>query len=330
MPKPVAISIVVPVFNEEESLPVLHAEISAALATMGEAGRDSEVIYIDDRSTDASLARLLELHERDPRVCVVRFRRNYGQTAALAAGFDVARGRVIVTLDGDLQNDPADIPDLVRELERGYDIVAGWRKKRNDGFVLRRLPSLLANRLIAWVTGVPIHDTGCTLKAFRRELIKSMAIYAEQHRFLPVLSAGSGARISERVVNHRPRRFGQSKYGIGRATRVVLDLMAIKFVSQFSQRPIQYFGTISLLTLASGLLFALVALVSLDFGKDPDAGDGQLFNFGEWEMAVVTILCLLFSAFVYFALLGLLGELAVKASGMHRRSTLDRILNELH
>jgi glycosyltransferase involved in cell wall biosynthesis len=318
MSQPVALSIVVPVFNEEDNLPILHAEIAQALDQMSAEWRNSEIIYVDDRSTDGSLARLLELHERDPRVCVVRFRRNYGQTAALAAGFDVAKGRVIVTLDGDLQNDPADIPALVRELERGYDIVAGWRKKRHDGFVLRRLPSIIANRLITLVTGVPIHDTGCTLKAFRRELVKSMVIYAEQHRFLPVLSAGSGARISELVVNHRPRLHGKSKYGIGRATRVVLDLMAVKFVTQFSQRPIHYFGIISLLTLACGLLFAAVALVSFDM------------NFGEWEMAVVTILSLMFSAVVYFALLGLLGELAVTASGMHRRSTLDRILHELH
>jgi hypothetical protein len=235
---------------------------------------------------------------------------------------------VIVTLDGDLQNDPADIPALVRELERGYDIVAGWRKKRLVGLVLRRLPSLVANRMIAVVTGVPIHDTGCTLKAFRRELVKSMAIYAEQHRFLPVLSAGSGARISELVVNHRPRRFGRSKYGLGRAARVVLDLTAIKFVAQFSQRPIQYFGTLALLALAAGFVFAAVALLSLDFGGPPTPGD--TLAFGDWEMAVVTILCLVFSAVVYFALLGLLGELAVKASGMHRRSTLDRILSELH
>jgi glycosyltransferase involved in cell wall biosynthesis len=329
MPSPIAISIVIPVFNEQDSLPVLYQEIALALAEMGDEGRRAEIIFVDDRSTDHSLERLLELHARDPRVCVVHFRRNYGQTAALAAGFDVAKGRVIVTLDADLQNDPADIPRLVRELERGYDIVAGWRKKRLDGFVLRRLPSLLANRLIAVVTGVPIHDTGCTLKAFRRELVKSMAIYAEQHRFLPVLSAGSGARISELVVNHRPRRYGHSKYGLGRAARVVLDLTAVKFVSQFSQRPIQYFGTLALLALVGGCVFAGVALVSLDFGGEPP-GKGHPRAFGEWEMAVVTILCLVFSAVVYFALLGLLGELAVKASGMHRRSTLDRILNELH
>jgi glycosyltransferase involved in cell wall biosynthesis len=322
----VAISVVVPIFNEEESLPILFQEIVAALDRLGPEGQRSEIIFVDDRSTDRSLDVLLELHARDPRVCIVRFRRNYGQTAGLAAGFDVARGRVIVTLDGDLQNDPADIPRLVAELDKGYDIVAGWRKQRHDGFILRRLPSLLANRLIAWVTDVPIHDTGCTLKAFRRELVKSMAIYAEQHRFLPLLSAGSGARISELVVNHRPRVYGHSKYGIGRAFRVVLDLMAIKFVSQFSHRPIQYFGMLALLTLASGFLFALIALIPLV----PGGGDVGNVAFDEWEAAIVTILCLIFSAFVYFALLGLLGELAVKASGMHRRSTLDRILNEMH
>jgi glycosyltransferase involved in cell wall biosynthesis len=326
MSSPVALSIVVPIFNEEESLPVLYEEIAAALERLGRDGRRSEIIFVDDRSTDRSLAVLLELHARDPRVCIVRFRRNYGQTAGLAAGFDVARGRVVVTLDGDLQNDPADIPRMVEKLREGFDIVAGWRKKRHDGFILRRLPSLIANRLIAWVTDVPIHDTGCTLKAFRRELVKSMAIYAEQHRFLPLLSAGSGARITELVVNHRPRVYGHSKYGIGRAFRVVLDLLAIKFVSQFSHRPIQYFGMISLLTGVAGLLFALIALIPLVPGS---ADTGQV-AFDDWEMAVVTILCLIFSAFVYFALLGLLGELAVKASGMHRRSTLDRILNEMH
>jgi len=286
-----------------------------------------ELIVVDDGSRDGT-GRALQEHAAivGPHIRVLRLLRNFRQTAAMQAGIDAARGDVIVTMDGDLQNDPADIPRLVQKLAEGYDIVAGWRKKRNDGFILRRLPSLIANRLIAWVTDVPIHDTGCTLKAFRRELVKSMAIYAEQHRFLPLLSAGSGARIAELVVNHRPRVFGHSKYGIGRATRVVLDLMAIKFVSQFSHRPIQYFGMLSLMTLAGGFLFALIALIPLA------PGPGQLSHaaFTEWEMAVVTILCLIGSAFVYFALLGLLGELAVKASGMHRRSTLDRILNEMH
>src|SRR5262245_22007848 len=271
---PIEISIVVPVFNEEESVQVLHGEISSALEALGTRGKSAEIVFVDDCSTDRSLARMLEVRRGDPRVRIVKFRRNFGQTAALAAGFAVARGRVVVTLDGDLPNDPADIPQLVAELDKGHDIVAGWRKKRYDGFVLRRLPSLAANRLIAMATGIPIHDTGCTLKAFRRELVKSMAIYAEQHRFLPVLSAGSGARISELVVNHRPRRFGRSKYGLGRAARVVLDLTAIKFVAQFSQRPIQYFGTLALLALVGGCLFAVVALLSLGFGSDaPDHGN---------------------------------------------------------
>ena len=327
MRKDPEISVVVPVHNEEENLAILQAEIARSL---GAVGRRYEVVYVDDRSSDRSLAVLLELQRQDARVRVVGLRGRSGQTAAMAAGFDHSRGEIVVTLDGDLQNDPADIPLLLEALERGADVAAGWRKDRRDGFVLRRLPSLVAKRVIALVSGVPVHDTGCTLKAFRREVVERLPIYAEQHRFLPVLSAGSGARISELVVNHRPRLFGQSKYGIGRATRVVLDLMAIKFVSQFSQRPIQYFGTISLVTLACGLLFGIVALFSLDFRGEPDPITGGVRVFGEWEMAVVTILCLVFSAFVYFALLGLLGELAVKASGMHRRSTLDRILNELH
>ena len=269
---------------------------------------------------------MLLLQRSDRRVRVVKFRRNFGQTAALAAGFDESRGRVVVTLDGDLQNDPADIPRLVQEIDRGYDVVAGWRKQRHDGFILRRLPSLLANRLIAGVTGVLIHDTGCTLKAFRAEVIKTMTIYAEQHRFLPVLSAGSGARVSELVVNHRPRLYGESKYGIGRAFRVLIDLLVIKYIAQFSHRPIQYFGMIALATMAFGILFGAVALISLS-SSGPDPGTAEL---NDWERAISTILLVVFSCVVYFTFLGLLAELAVKASGMHRRTTLDRILNELH
>ncbi|HED65163.1 MAG TPA: glycosyltransferase, partial [Planctomycetes bacterium] len=231
------LSIVIPIFNEEESLPVLHDEIEAALASLGEVGERAEVIYVNDCSTDGSLAVMRRLQQRDRRVRIVQFRRNFGQTAALAAGFDESRGGVVVTMDGDLQNDPADIPMIVAKLEEGFDVVAGWRRRRHDGFILRRLPSLLANRLIGLVTGVRIHDTGCTLKAFRSAVIKSMVIYAEQHRFLPVLSTGSGARVTEVVVNHRPRLYGKSKYGLGRAFRVLIDLIVIKFISQFSQRP---------------------------------------------------------------------------------------------
>ncbi|MEX1023547.1 MAG: glycosyltransferase family 2 protein [Planctomycetota bacterium] len=321
----IEVSVVVPVFNEEESLPILHAEIRKALDGMGLGPDRSEVLYVDDRSEDKSLAVMLELRRRDARVRVVRFRRNFGQTAGLAAGFDEARGRVVVTLDGDLQNDPADIPRMVAMLDSGYDVVAGWRKERHDGFVLRRLPSIIANRMISIFTGVRIHDTGCTLKAFRRELIKSMSIYAEQHRFLPVLSAASGARVAEVVVNHRARRFGHSKYGIGRATRVLLDLLTVKLISQFSHRPLHYFGMLSLAALGLAFVFGIVGLFSIGDGLPEGA-----WTFNDWEMAVSTILMLMISLFVYFALLGLLGELAVKASGMHRRSILDRILNELH
>ncbi|MCZ6598578.1 MAG: glycosyltransferase family 2 protein [Planctomycetota bacterium] len=328
MVRQVEISVVVPVFNEEKSLPILHEELDRALRSMGDP--PAEIVYVDDCSTDASLHAMLELRRRDPRVKVVKFRRNFGQTAALAAGFDVSRGRIVITIDGDLQNDPADIPRLVEEIENGYDIVAGWRRKRHDALILRRLPSLVANRLIAFVTGVPIHDTGCTLKAFRRELVKSMAIYAEQHRFLPVLSAGSGARVTEVVVNHRPRRFGESKYGIGRATRVLLDLLSVKMISQFSQRPLHYFGLLSLGALSVATVFAVVSLFS--FGRaSSDGTSGLSFLYvGDWEMMILTVVMIVLMMFVYFVLLGLLGELVIKASGMHRRSTLDRIMSELH
>jgi len=333
MPNVTELSVVVPIYDEEESLPVLYAEIAAVLDGMGLHGSRSEIILVDDSSQDASLHTMLELRAKDPRVRVVKFRRNFGQTAAMAAGFDIASGRIVATMDGDLQNDPADIPRMMEELNRGFDVVAGWRRKRHDAFILRRLPSILANRLIARFTGVSIHDTGCTLKLFRRELVKSMDIYAEQHRFLPVLSAGSGARVTELVVNHRARRFGVSKYGIGRATRVLLDLLVIKMIAQFSHRPLQYFGTLSLASFVMGIVFGFAGLFGLSLGGSGGApvveGDSALV-LNDWEMAIFTILLLFFALFVYFGLLGLLGELAVKASGMHRRSTLDRILNELH
>ena len=320
--KPIRLSIVVPIYNEEDSIPVLYEEIRTTLDQMG-LQEGAEIVLVDDCSRDTSLHQMLRIQRQDPRLRVVKFRRNFGQTAALAAGFDVSRGEVVVTLDGDLQNDPADIPRFVEEIDNGFDIVAGWRKKRHDD-VIRRLPSWVANRLIALVTGVRIHDNGCTLKAFRRELVKGMSIYAEQHRFLPVLSAARGARIAELVANHRPRRFGSSKYGLSRATRVLLDLVTIKFISQFSHRPMQYFGLVSLGALFLGTLFGGIGLLSME-----TVGDGPIV-FNEWEMVIVTVLAVLFSAFVYFAMLGLLAELAVKASGMHSRSTLDQILNELH
>lgn len=325
MQSQIDVSVVVPVYNEDESLEILHREIATSLN-----GTDKswEVIYVDDCSRDRSLDVLLELRRADDHIRIVKFRKNFGQTAAMAAGFDVARGDAVVTMDGDLQNDPADIPSMLEQLDGGFDIVAGWRKNRRDNFV-RKLPSRIANRLIAFVTGVTIHDTGCTLKVFRGMLVKNLPIYAEQHRFLPVMSAGSGAKIAEVVVNHRARQFGESKYGLGRATRVLLDLLSVKLISQFSQKPLHYFGLLCLSFLAFGSFFALVGLASVDSHQGlMDGAVDSAVRLNNWELIVVAIFMLLVTLTVFYALLGLLAELAVKASGMHRSGVLSRILSE--
>lgn len=305
MPRSPHITVVVPVFNEAESLPTLQGEIAAALAPLA---RPFEVVYVDDRSTDGSLAVLRELQRNDARIRVIGLRARAGQTAAMAAGFDHARGDVVVTLDGDLQNDPADIPRLLDALESGADVVAGWRRDRRDGFVLRRVPSLFANRLIALVSGVAVHDTGCTLKAFRRDVVERLPIYAEQHRFLPVLSAGSGARVVEVVVNHRPRRFGKSKYGLGRALRVLVDLLAVQMIASFSQRPLSYFA----------LLIAPFAVLLLGLLASAAANAQRITIDKSWGNVALLTTMLVLMLCVFFLMLGLLAELAVKASGMHR------------
>ena len=301
-----AISVVVPVYNEEESLPELHAQI---VQHVGGMGREWEVVYVDDRSTDGSYDVLLGLRQGDPHVRIVRFRRNFGQTPAMAAGFEHSRGSVVVTMDADLQNDPADVPRLVHELEEGRDIVVGWRRDRQDGFLLRRLPSVLANYLIARVTGARVHDTGCTLKTFRRELITNLPIYAEQHRFLPVLAMASGARISELVVNHRPRVYGVSKYGITRAVRVMLDLLAVKMIASFTRSPLSYFA----------LLAAPFALATLGFILSVVWNPEAVSFDNAWGQASLLTFILLSMACAYFLLLGLLAELIVKVSGVHGR-----------
>jgi glycosyltransferase involved in cell wall biosynthesis len=243
------LSVVVPIYNEEGSVGPLCEAIRAALDP---AAASYEVVLVDDGSTDATLERLRREREADPRVRVVALSRNSGQTAAMAAGFRHARGRVIVSMDGDLQNDPADIPLLVRKLEEGCDVVCGWRKDRQDTFVSRTLPSKIANRLIAWMTGIPIHDNGCSLKAYRAEVIRSLNLYSEMHRFLPALSAMTGARIAEVVVRHHPRVHGRSKYGISRTFKVLGDMIVIKMVTQFASRPGRWFGLLSLPWLVLG------------------------------------------------------------------------------
>jgi len=235
------LSVVIPVRNEAPGLTQLCQEIAR---TLSDWGRPYEVIFIDDGSTDATFDILKTLQAQNPRLRVVRFRRDFGQTAAFAAGFAYARGRIIVTADGDLQNDPRDIPALIDALEQGADIVCGWRKDRHDPFLSRRLPSIIANRLISWSTGVRLHDYGCSLKAFRAEVVKPLKLYGEMHRFLPAIASEQGVRIEERPVRHRPRKYGESKYGISRTLRVILDLLTVKFLLSYSTRPLQIFGLV--------------------------------------------------------------------------------------
>jgi glycosyltransferase involved in cell wall biosynthesis len=236
------ISVVIPVYNEEPNLAVLHRELTDTLCRWG---RSYEILLVDDGSRDRSFEILAGIQRADPRVRVIQFRRNFGQTAAFAAGFAHARGRLIVTSDGDLQNDPADIPRLVERLERdGADIVCGWRRERKDAWLNRRLPSQIANKLISWATGVRLNDYGCSLKVFRAEVVKPLRLYGELHRFLPALASEMGVVIAEEPVNHRARVHGRSKYGISRTVRVVLDLITVKFLLSYSTRPLQMFGLI--------------------------------------------------------------------------------------
>ncbi len=238
------ISVVVPMRNESPNVGELYGQLTAALAAFG---RPYEIVVIDDGSTDDTFAQLATIQAKDSRVRVIRFRRNFGQTAAFAAGFAYARGRYIVTSDGDLQNDPKDIPAMVEMLERdSLDIVCGWRKDRKDAFLNRRLPSMIANKIISVTTGVKLNDYGCSLKVFRAEVVKPMKLYGEMHRFLPAIASEFGVSIGEMVVNHRARVHGKSNYGISRTVRVVLDLLTVKFLSSYSTRPLQMFGGIGI------------------------------------------------------------------------------------
>lgn len=310
------ISVVVPVLDEVLNLPLLHAEIEEHMTGMG---RPWEVIYTDDASTDGSREVLRGLQERDPsHVRLIFFRRNFGQTSAMAAGFDLSRGEIVVTMDADLQNDPADVPRLVAELEQGFDLVVGWRRDRKDAMMLRRAPSILANILIRRVSGAGIHDTGCTLKAFRRKLVERMPIYAEQHRFLPALALGSGARIGELVVNHRPRIHGTSKYGIGRAARVLSDLLSVQLVGSFVRSPLIYFALCTLPFVLATLLFATMI-----------AWDNQPVSFSnQWGQGALMIMSLFVMTIVDFLLLGLLAELIVRASDIFGKGTLAPLVEE--
>jgi glycosyltransferase involved in cell wall biosynthesis len=247
-------SVVVPVFDEQENIPPLYVKITEVMDALNE---PYEIVFVDDGSHDQSFKVLSEIYESDRRVHVIRLRRNFGQTPALKAGFDFARGEVVITLDADLQNDPEDITRLLAKLDEGYDIVSGWRKDRKDPWLTRRLPSRLANWIMARLTRIPLHDFGATLKAYRRDVIQDLPLYGELHRFIPALASWSGARITELVIRHHPRGTGKSKYGLSRTIRVVLDFVGVKFLLDYSTKPLQLFGLFGLLCSAIGGVIGL-------------------------------------------------------------------------
>lgn len=292
-----SISVVIPVYNEEENIPVLHEKLSSVLDRLG---YEYEIIYVDDGSFDRTLEILESLQKKDRHVVVLSLRRNFGQTAAFAAGFDFARGDVIITMDADLQNDPEDIPKLL-ELIKEYDLVSGWRKERKDPFFSRRLPSMIANWLISKVTGVRLHDYGCSLKAYRKDIVKNLRLYGEMHRFIPAVASWYGVRVAEIPVKHHPRFKGRSKYGISRTFKVLLDLVTVKFLQSFSTKPIQFFGSMGLLSSFLGFLI-LLYLAALKLLKGISIGGRPLLILG----------VLLVVVGVQFIGMGLLGEMLVR------------------
>jgi glycosyltransferase involved in cell wall biosynthesis len=292
------ISIVIPLYNESESIDRLYEELTAAMESTH---REYEIVLVDDGSTDGSFDRLRRLCERDERLRVIRLRRNFGQTAAFAAGFDAAEGDPIVTMDADLQNDPADIPGMLAKAEEGYDVVSGWRTDRKDA-LRRRVPSMVANRLISGVTGVPLHDYGCSLKVYRRDVIKNIRLYGEMHRFIPAVASWMGVSVAEMPVNHRARAFGRSKYGtVTRTVKVFLDLLTVRFLLSYATRPIHVFGGLGMLAACVGVaLGAYLAYVKLFLRED--IGNRPL----------LTLAVLLTIVGVQMISMGLLSELVVR------------------
>jgi len=292
------LSIVIPVFNERESLEELFQELKGVLNALG---RSYEIIFVDDGSTDGSTEMLKGLAQEDRHTRAVLLRRNFGQSAAMSAGFDLAQGRIFITLDADLQNDPGDIPKLLAKMDEGYDVASGWRKQRRDPLFTRRIPSFFANMLISKITSVHLHDYGCTLKAYRREVLKDVRLYGEMHRFLPALASWLGVKVTEVEVNHRPRRFGESKYGLGRTHRVILDLINLKFLLSYSTRPIRIFGGIGMVSLLGGIVSgASVVWMKLSGGKDMTGN----------PLLLLTVLFILIG--IQFITMGLLGEILIR------------------
>jgi len=292
------ISVIVPLLNEEKNVEVLYQEL---IDQLRELGQEFEIIFVDDGSTDRTFEILSKIQKDDSRVKVISFRKNFGQTAALSAGFDHARGDIIVTLDADLQNDPQDIPKLLEKLNEGYDLVNGWRFDRKDPFLTRRLPSIIANKVISLITRVTLHDYGCTLKAFRKEITKNIRLYGEMHRFIPAIASGMGISICEVKVNHRARKYGKSNYGISRTIRVILDLITVKFLLSYATRPIQVFG---LLGFCSGIIgFAIAIYLTIQ---------RQFFGIPLANRPLLLLAILLIFIGLQFVTLGLIAELQAR------------------
>src|SRR5262245_10128239 len=296
-----ALSVIVPFYNEEDNVARMHAAIVAALEPLG---IPFEIVCVDDGSRDRTLALATEIARADPRVRVVKFRRNYGQTPAMAAGIEQARGRVLVTMDGDLQNDPADIGTFLAKIDEGYDIVVGWRHNRQDKLISRKIPSKIANWLIGKVTGVPIKDNGCSLKAYRADLIKHIPLYSEMHRFIPAMASIAGPRIAEIKVRHHARQFGKSKYGLSRVYKVLLDLLVIKTVASFASRPLLWFGMLS-------LPLAAIATLALTWEAVDVLANGQRLSLSVAGTGVIFMM----SAFIFICA-GAIGELIYKTGDL--------------
>jgi dolichol-phosphate mannosyltransferase len=292
------LSLFLPVLNEEENLRPMHAKIREALLSLG---KTAEVIYVDDGSTDKSLQILREIAEQDEKVRVISLRRNYGQTAAMSAGIDAAKGEILIPMDADLQNDPKDIARLLEKLDEGYDVVSGWRKNRQDKLISRKIPSQIANKIISWIGGVPLHDYGCSLKAYRREVIQDVRLYGEMHRFIPIYASWAGARVTEIPVDHHARIMGKSKYGISRTIKVVFDLMTIKFMASYQTKPIYVFGTFGMIA----FLLSIVAAIWAFFLKFVEG-----VSFILTPLPIIAIVMLAIS--VQFFLMGLLAEMLVR------------------
>ena len=291
------ISLFLPVLDEEENLRPMHAKIQAALETLG---KTAEVIYVDDGSTDKSLEILKEIAAGDERVRVISLRRNYGQTAAMSAGIDAATGDILIPMDADLQNDPADIKRLLDKLDEGYDVVSGWRKNRQDKLISRKIPSQIANRVISWIGGVPLHDYGCSLKAYRRDVIQDVKLYGEMHRFIPIYASWAGARVTEIPVDHHARTMGKSKYGISRTIKVIFDLITIKFMAEYHTKPLYVFGAFGMIAFFISMLSGLWA-IGLKF-----RGTSFILT----PLPIIAVVMLAIS--VQFFLMGLLAELLVR------------------